>query len=56
MSATKARRCSVADSFSQAALFELVDLLNEHDGERGTYDFAESLKVISTAMNLTGSA
>lgn len=36
--------------------FALVDLLNEHDGETGTDDFAESLKVISTAMNLTGSA
>ena len=36
--------------------FALVDLLNEHDGETGTDDFAQSLKVISTAMSLTGSA
>ena len=36
--------------------FSLVDLLHERDGEIGVMDFAESLKVICTSMDLTGSA
>ena len=35
---------------------QLVDLFNEHDGETGFDEFAESLKVVSTAMKLPGSA
>lgn len=36
--------------------FALIDLLNEHNGETGTDNFAESLKMIATAMDLNGSA
>ena len=38
------------------SVFAMVDLLHERDGETGVNEFAESLKVISTAMDLTGSA
>ena len=39
-----------------SSAFALVDILHERDGETGVDELAESLKAISTAMNIIGSA